>query len=47
MLEALEMFSNRVKDADAVIEAMRPGGLAKRGIGYEDLKAVNPAFRFY
>jgi hypothetical protein len=26
------------RDADAVIEAMRPGALAKRGLGYEDLK---------
>jgi crotonobetainyl-CoA:carnitine CoA-transferase CaiB-like acyl-CoA transferase len=32
--------------ADAVVEAMRPGALAKRGVGYEDLKAINPRIVF-
>src|SRR6202034_4368053 len=32
--------------ADVVIEAMRPGALAKRGVGYEDLKAINPRLVF-
>lgn len=27
--------------ADVVIEAMRPGSLARRGVGYDDLKAIN------
>ncbi len=35
-----------MKSADAVIEAMRPGGLAKRGLGFEDLKAINPKIVF-
>ncbi|MCZ7628691.1 MAG: CoA transferase [Microthrixaceae bacterium] len=32
--------------SDAVIEAMRPGALAKRGLGFEDLLAVNPKIVF-
>jgi crotonobetainyl-CoA:carnitine CoA-transferase CaiB-like acyl-CoA transferase len=31
-----------VRDADVVVEGMRPGGLARRGLGYDDLRAVNP-----
>jgi crotonobetainyl-CoA:carnitine CoA-transferase CaiB-like acyl-CoA transferase len=44
--EGIEVFKELVRGADAVIEAMRPGGLAKRGVGYEDLKAINPAIVF-
>jgi crotonobetainyl-CoA:carnitine CoA-transferase CaiB-like acyl-CoA transferase len=36
------VFLDLVKTADAVVEAMRPGGLARRGLGYEQLQAVNP-----
>jgi crotonobetainyl-CoA:carnitine CoA-transferase CaiB-like acyl-CoA transferase len=36
------VFLDLVKTADAVVEAMRPGGLARRGLGYDTLKAVNP-----
>ena len=32
-------------DADAVVEAMRPGALARMGLGYDDLKEINPAHR--
>jgi crotonobetainyl-CoA:carnitine CoA-transferase CaiB-like acyl-CoA transferase len=32
--------------ADVVVEAMRPGALAKRGVGYDDLKATNPKIVF-
>ncbi|HEX3334702.1 MAG TPA: CoA transferase, partial [Acidimicrobiales bacterium] len=32
--------------ADVVIEAMRPGSLARRGVGYDDLKALNPKIVF-
>jgi crotonobetainyl-CoA:carnitine CoA-transferase CaiB-like acyl-CoA transferase len=39
-------FLDLVRDADAVVEAMRPGGLAKRGVGYDDCKAVNPRIVF-
>jgi crotonobetainyl-CoA:carnitine CoA-transferase CaiB-like acyl-CoA transferase len=32
--------------ADVVVEAMRPGALARRGVGYDDLLAVNPKLVF-
>jgi crotonobetainyl-CoA:carnitine CoA-transferase CaiB-like acyl-CoA transferase len=32
--------------ADVMVEAMRPGALAKRGVGYEDLRAINPKIVF-
>jgi crotonobetainyl-CoA:carnitine CoA-transferase CaiB-like acyl-CoA transferase len=37
-----EVFLDLVRGADAVVEAMRPGGLARRGLGFEQLSAVNP-----
>jgi crotonobetainyl-CoA:carnitine CoA-transferase CaiB-like acyl-CoA transferase len=44
--EGVQTYKDLVAGADAVIEAMRPGGLAKRGLGYDDLKAVNPRIVF-
>ncbi|MEX2293290.1 MAG: CaiB/BaiF CoA-transferase family protein [Acidimicrobiales bacterium] len=44
--EGREVFLELVKGADAVIEAMRPGGLDRRGVGYEACKAVNPSIVF-
>jgi crotonobetainyl-CoA:carnitine CoA-transferase CaiB-like acyl-CoA transferase len=44
--EGRAIFFELVKGADAVIEAMRPGGLEKRGVGYEACKAVNPRIVF-
>lgn len=44
--EAVQTYLELVKDADVVIEAMRPGGLERRGLGYEQLKAVNPRIVF-
>jgi crotonobetainyl-CoA:carnitine CoA-transferase CaiB-like acyl-CoA transferase len=44
--EGVAIFKELVESADAVIEAMRPGGLARRGLGYEDLKAINPKIVF-
>jgi crotonobetainyl-CoA:carnitine CoA-transferase CaiB-like acyl-CoA transferase len=41
-----QTFLDLVREADAVVEAMRPGGLARRGVGYEDCKAVNPRIVF-
>jgi crotonobetainyl-CoA:carnitine CoA-transferase CaiB-like acyl-CoA transferase len=32
--------------ADVVVEAMRPGALARRGVGYDDLRALNPKIVF-
>ena len=32
--------------ADVVVEAMRPGSLARRGVGYEDLRSINPKLVF-
>ena len=44
--EGAQIYKDLVKDADVVIEAMRPGALAKRGLGYEDLRQVNPKIVF-
>ncbi len=44
--EAKDVFRELVRDADAVIEAMRPGALAKRGLGFEDLRKINPKIVF-
>jgi crotonobetainyl-CoA:carnitine CoA-transferase CaiB-like acyl-CoA transferase len=44
--EAVDVYLDMVRGADAVIEAMRPGGLARRGLGYERLKEVNPRIVF-
>lgn len=44
--EGIEVYRDLVRGADAVVEAMRPGAMAKRGLGYEDLKAVNPKIVF-
>jgi crotonobetainyl-CoA:carnitine CoA-transferase CaiB-like acyl-CoA transferase len=38
----VETFLALVERADAVVEAMRPGGLARRGLGFERLREVNP-----
>ena len=44
--EGRNAFLELVGDADAVVEAMRPGGLERRGLGFEQLKAVNPRIVF-
>jgi crotonobetainyl-CoA:carnitine CoA-transferase CaiB-like acyl-CoA transferase len=41
-----EAFLELVRDADAVVEAMRPGGLERRGLGFEELEKVNPKIVF-
>ena len=41
-----ETFLELVRDADAVVEAMRPGGLERRGLGFDALLAVNPKIVF-
>ena len=35
--EGVEVFLDLVRGADAVVEAMRPGGLERRGLGFEKL----------
>jgi len=40
--EGAEVFKDLVKDSDVVMENYRPGTLERWGIGYEDLKQVNP-----
>src|SRR5436190_5463839 len=40
--EGREVFRDLVRNADAVVEAMRPGGLERRGLGYEALRELNP-----
>jgi len=42
----VDVFKDLARDADAVIEGMRPGGLARRALGFDDLRAVNPKNRF-
>jgi crotonobetainyl-CoA:carnitine CoA-transferase CaiB-like acyl-CoA transferase len=44
--EARSVFLDLVAGADVVVEAMRPGGLERRGLGYEALRAVNPRVVF-
>ncbi len=39
-------FLDLVRGADAVVEAMRPGGMERRGLGYAALREVNPAIVF-
>ena len=43
---AVEVFLELARTSDAVIEAMRPGALGKRGVGFEQLKQVNPKIVF-
>lgn len=44
--EGKQIYKELVATADVVVEAMRPGALAKLGLGYEDLKKVNPKIVF-
>jgi len=44
--EGRATFVDLVRGADAVVEAMRPGGLERRGVGYEALREANPALVF-
>jgi crotonobetainyl-CoA:carnitine CoA-transferase CaiB-like acyl-CoA transferase len=39
--EAVEVFRDLVRGADVVVEAMRPGSLARRGLGFDRLREVN------
>lgn len=41
--EGVEIIKTMVKDADIVVENFKVGTLEKMGLGYEELKKVNPA----
>ena len=41
-----DAFLELVRDADAVVEAMRPGGLDRRGLGFDVLRTINPRIVF-
>ena len=40
------VFRSLAQTADAVVEGMRPGALARRGLGYEELSVLNPQIVF-
>lgn len=40
--KGVELFKKLVAESDVVLENFRPGTLEKWGIGYEDLKKINP-----
>ena len=44
--EGVAVYLDLVRGADAVIEAMRPGALARRGLTYEKMQEVNPRVIF-
>ena len=41
--EAKQLLIEMVKNADVIIENFRPGTMEKLGLGYEELKKINPA----
>jgi crotonobetainyl-CoA:carnitine CoA-transferase CaiB-like acyl-CoA transferase len=44
--EAVEVYRDLVRGADVVVEAMRPGSLERRGLGYESLREIQPKLVF-
>src|SRR5215813_11313605 len=44
--DGVAVYRDLVRGADAVIEGMRPGALARRGLGYDVLRTVNPRIVF-
>ncbi len=44
--EGVAVFRELATVSDVVVEAMRPGSLARRGLGYDDLKVLNPRVVF-
>ena len=44
--EAVAVYKDLAADADVVVEALRPGSLARLGLGYEDLREINPRIVF-
>lgn len=41
-----QVFRDLVRDADVVVAGMRPGALERRGLGFEQLKEINPRLVF-
>ena len=44
--DGLGIYRDLVREADVVVEAMRPGSLARLGLGFDDRVAVNPQLVF-
>ena len=44
--EAVEVYLDLLRTADVAIEAMRPGALARRGLDFTRMRAVNPRLVF-
>jgi CoA:oxalate CoA-transferase len=44
--EGREVFLRMIRDADVVIENLRGGAMARYGIGYQDLRKINPRIIF-
>jgi crotonobetainyl-CoA:carnitine CoA-transferase CaiB-like acyl-CoA transferase len=44
--EGADVFRDLVRNAHVVIEGMRPGALARRGLGFDQLIEINPALVF-
>jgi crotonobetainyl-CoA:carnitine CoA-transferase CaiB-like acyl-CoA transferase len=44
--EGVATYLELVRNADAVVEAMRPGSLERRGLGFDELTKVNPNIVF-
>jgi crotonobetainyl-CoA:carnitine CoA-transferase CaiB-like acyl-CoA transferase len=44
--EGVQTFTELARRSDAVVEAMRPGALARRGVGFDELRRVNPRIVF-
>ncbi len=44
--EDVATFKELAQVSDVVVEAMRPGGLARRGVGFEDLRLLKPDIVF-
>jgi crotonobetainyl-CoA:carnitine CoA-transferase CaiB-like acyl-CoA transferase len=44
--DGVALFEDLVRASDVVVEAMRPGGLARRGLGYDHLRELNPRIVF-
>ena len=44
--EDVATFKELAATCDVVVEAMRPGGLARRGVGYDDLVKIKPDIVF-